>query len=418
MERTLRNVLLLVLAAVFVGLGWRLLGAERELVAKEGPSEAPAPAERSPGAGAARGAAPAGDAAPGQAAPEAPPSEEGARLLALLDDGSEAWLAGQTLGNAIRALPPHEGYERLREIWTRVPVEVRPHVLKPLCIGEGHPEALLILDLAARDPDPGVRERAFVYLTRYAFRWFHDDDEYQHWSERYTHRPVGEVLVENARGFVPFLNKLTGEALHGHLFPFTTLDLRAGDGAGVDLAGILKETGALDMVVHWLAHESVEVGEVGLEWTIALDPGEAWMRVHVLPYVTEPEGVPSKILNKALWALALPRNDWAVEPILDFLDERVRNPRIDGYLKDGVGSAADAIARIGAKRAFPRLVGAALADRSRDQSGERLISYFALSKLAGVPYEESMNAAWWEKWWYANRTDFAPKYAALDVPRF
>jgi hypothetical protein len=186
----------------------------------------------------------------------------------------------------------------------------------------------------------------------------------------------------------------------------------------VDLAPILVEEGALDLILHWLETESETVAEVALEWTRSLDPGEAWLRSHVLKYVEEPEGVPSRVLNKALWALALPQHEWAVDPLLDFIEKRVRDLRPDGHLRDGVGSAADALATIGERRAIPRLIGACLADRSTGGEGQRLIGHFGLCKLTGVPFAENQDGAWWLAWWEENRDSLPPEVAVLEVPRF
>ncbi len=402
MERRIQFSLIGVLGVVFLALGAWLVSAERKLQAMGSDDTADA--------------RPESPFEPVPPPPTGPALSDDARpYFERIDAKPESWVNAQLVAAEIASLEPMRGVDIMRSLWPHLSKPVRQNILKPFCVREGHPEGLKLLDIAARDPDDDVRGRAYAYLTRYAFRWFHTHEEYDAWSRRYTNMPIREVLRVHAEGFVEYMSALHGENLERHLLPFDILDLRLGDGAGIDLAAILKEHGVLQLIEHWLATETERVREVALSWVRSLDPNESWLRVFVLTYIEEPEGVPSKVLNKALVALSEPENDWAVEPILDFLEFRVAHPQTAEYLGDGIGSAADALAVIGAKRAIPRLIGVVLKDPTGQAKG--LVGYFGLSKLTGVKFDEKrMDGAYWADWWRRNRSRFPADVAELEIP--
>ncbi|TDJ67606.1 MAG: hypothetical protein E2O39_14545, partial [Planctomycetota bacterium] len=242
---------------------------------------------------------------------------------ARFDERADDWRHGLKLAYEIAELPGEEGVRLMTELWPSLSLAVREQAMKPWVFGSGKAEALRILDLAATDAELSVQNRAFIYLKDYAFQDFSEDYEaYRMWSEKFADLPLGEALTTNAQDFVGRLRGMQGEALARELELFDRLDMRPGEGAGIDLADAFQEAGALDLIDGWLNSADEDVVRTALAWSGDLAPEEPWLREHVVPFLERPDDVPPRVVSAACRSLGRPGNDWAREPLGAVLEGR------------------------------------------------------------------------------------------------
>ncbi len=334
------------------------------------------------------------------------------------------WRYGWTLAERIAKLPPEEGARIMTEIWPELTAEVKHQALKPFVFDGGHPKALAILHLAATDTDMEAQGRAFNYLRAYAFRDFSADYEgYLAWAGRWKDVPLAEGLRENAVEFVQRIASLQGEQLEQALTPLQGLDFENGVAAGVDLPGILREAGGLQILERMLADPSAEQQPLAMKWVGKLEADEAWLGEHVVPVIEEPGRVPEPTLRAALESLGRPACAFAREPVLGLMRARLDGAPItppDGESAEDPGadgtlwSGARALAEMGDPAAIPEMI--AMIARKPCYDTVYGIGYFGLSKLTGVEYDESHDGAWWLDWWDQNRLRLPETVRNLSIP--
>ena len=429
-------VLSFALLGVVVFLGWQFVGSRAETAElvgelrgdigaladalREREAAAAAPAED--GAGAALFVDTDGDGLPdrrvapgaGRALEPDPPTPDAWRRWLARFDETTTWRQAAAIGHELAALPPDLGLEILRELFPRIPTVVaRQQVLKAFALGDGHPRALEVIDLAARDPDLAVQGWAFGYLKDYAFRDFSGDyDGYLAWSARHAGRPLAQVLEESARELAARLATLSGDELARELRLLEDLDLGKGPPAGVDLAGALRDAGLLDSIRSWISATDGDARTTAVRWLESLDPGEAWLRREVLPLLDAGGDAAAArdpgLVSAACSALGRPGNAWAIDPLVESL-------RWTAAGDDGaVFAHASALAEIGDPRAIPALIALLASDDT--YTTVYGVGYFGLQPLTGVAYDESHDGAWWRAWWAANRQRLPGEARALEVP--
>ncbi len=346
------------------------------------------------------------DAPEPSAEPEADPL---AAWLARFNEAPSDWRHGWKVAAEIAQLPPDEALAVMSGVWPYLTVPVKEQVLKPFVFGQGHPQALRLLHLAADDPAPSVQERAFIYLQDYAFRDFRGDPAaYRAWYERWKDRPLAVTLEENARAFGKELATLSPAELARRLTPLAMVDLRKGTPFGLDLAQRIRDAGALEAIEGALDGKNFQALQLALRFSKRLAVGEAWLRAHVVPRIEDPDGVDPRWLGEYCDALGRPDCTWAEPYLLGFL-ERFIAPSSSSAGAPPVSAifAAGALADM----ADPKVIPALIELLARDSSG-RLnypIGQFALERLTGVEWNEDRSVPWWRAWWDSHREELLAK---------
>jgi len=360
------------------------------------------------------GAEPARDAATSSTPPtpdDDPAVDPVAYWLARFHEAPDDWRHGWSVAAEIEKLPPDEALAVMTGVWPHLTVAVKEQALKPFVFGTGHPHALKLLDLAARDASLSVQSRAFTYLKNYAFVDFASDyAAYQEWSTRWSDRPVDEVLTAGARKLASDLLNLAPQQLALRLAELERLDLDTGEPYGLDLAATIREAGGLQGLATALSLDDADAVRTALRWSKTLEADEAWLRAHVLPAVLAPETVDQNAVGDYLSALGRADCGWAQPALLAHLERIGSAPPVDpltgadqasGVVTTGAFDAARALADIGDPAAIPALIDVLANDRSGELG--YAIGHFGLSKLTGVTWHESQDAAWWLDWWEKNR---------------
>lgn len=323
---------------------------------------------------------------------------------------ANGWRAGLALGNEIAKLPADHALDLMRAIYARIPdVEHRQQVLKPFVFHGGHVHAVEVLHLAATDPELDVQTWAFGYLKDYAYRDFSADyTAYLEWYDRFGGRPLNEILEGSADELVGRLRAADDAELARELV-LLELDLRPGAVAGVDLARVLRELGALAVARRGLAAPEPRTRAAALRFAAALGPDEAFLRGAVVPALESESD--AELLAAGARALGASGEPWTVEPLIDLARRRLATGA------DGVVFAVGrALAELGDPRAIPSMIGLIAADDG--YWSVYGLGHFGLAPLTGVDYDESHDGAWWTGWWEKNHGRLPASVRDLPLPTF
>ncbi|MHC4340407.1 MAG: RNA polymerase sigma factor [Planctomycetota bacterium] len=308
------------------------------------------------------------------------------------------------IAHEISDMDPDKGLAIMRAIFREVKsAEKRRQMLKAFTIDDGNLQSLEILHLGATDPDSGVRDWALAYLSGFGFTDFRTDPEsYPPWRERHAGRPLRSVVHESAEEFVVRLTPLSGDALKRELHTFETLTLQGSSGCdALELPGLMKRLGLLDVATRWLDDERLSPGERNIVhgWIRSLVPDEAYLRRVYLPALEDPNSTDD--FYAAARALGKEEHRWAVDPLMQAY-ARTRN--LGEYR-----AVSRALQRIGDPRAIPAMIAAIAADDTQatiEGVGE------SLARLVDEEYYASRDGAWWLAWWEQNRE----RYPGLTLP--
>lgn len=350
---------------------------------------------------------------PGAAEPATEVVDPLAHWLARFNEAPDDWRHGWNVAGEIAQLPPDEARAVMTGCWPHLTKAVKEQALKPFVFGDGHPHALPLLHLAATDAELSVQSRAFTYLKGYAFRDFTlDYDAYLAWNERWSGRPLSEVLDASARELAHDLATLPPNELAERLVSLDNLDLDAGGPVGVDLAAVIRDSGGLNGLATALRHDDIEATRTALSWSKTLGADEGWLRAHVLPVVLDPERAQPRTVDAYFRALDREDCAWAQPAIVDHLVRISATPPDEAAMDEeggiapppGTYAAASALAGIGDPTIVPRLIEVI----ANDTSGtlDYAIGHFALGELTGVRWQEGRDAAWWLDWLEKNRARF------------
>lgn len=353
--------------------------------------------------------------------------EEIDRWLARFNEAPDDWRHGWDVTEEIAKLPPDRALPIMTALWAHLSVPVREQALKPFVFGDGHVHALKILDLAAKDPSLSVQGRAFGYLKGYAFQDFANDYEgYLEWAQTYRDMPLKDALSRNASEFVADLRALPPAELAERVRTLDRLDLDAGGPLGIDLAGVMREAGGLQVLSTCLEGSDPEAKRRALDWSRTLQADETWLRTWVMPSIQAADETDPIVLDASFRALARPDCKWAEDSILEHLRRVSTIEKVDpsqvapgasdpARLAVATSSAASALAEIGDPAAIPALIEILVHDRSGRLNYD--VGYFGLSKLTGVRWQESCDGAWWLDWWEKNAGRLPPEVQAITIRR-
>jgi hypothetical protein len=314
------------------------------------------------------------------------------------------WRTGLAAAQRLaREFEPAVAVAALRELYPQLSVAHREQLFKPFVFDGGHPLALDVLDLGARDAEGSVRERAFLYLRNYAFCDFSADQEaYDAWQRASSGLPLAEVLDRSSRSAVERLGTLQGEALAREMRVLSDLDLRAARKYGTDVVASLRAAGLPALVGGWLASGEPRDVVFGLRAAGWLDL-DARAHAELVDRAlardwSRPQ--PIEITSEYCRLVGARGNDWAVDRLLDITAANL------GESADENESFAPcgALGTIADTRAIPRLIEML---QQHDTPGTRYsVGYYALRPLTGVSHDATHDAAWWSEWWERNRSSY------------
>ena len=344
--------------------------------------------------------------------------EWAAKLAALQPDKA---LDAFSIGQALAGMPPDEGYQILAENWHRIgqtrarkllleawaftaPEHSRPPV-------RNHRRLLDVLNLGMHD-GPEVRATAATYLRRVALRDFSEDAAgYEAWYADNHNRPLADVAVMSVRQFVASLVAIADRPRTERMRLFRDAENLLHDNLpGVRQAAI--DAGLVDVVDGWAIaavqpdsdRAAIETAESGLQLLAQLELPEAELRRVVVPLTSKQ--TPSGMRAAAISALARPEFRWAVDVIIDALQQAVAE---DSFAANSiVWAAADALGEIGDPRAIPPLI--AVVDT-------RGVGIVGLIKLSGLDMHDHVkDGTWWRGWWEQNKRRYPE--VAQQIPNY
>jgi RNA polymerase sigma-70 factor (ECF subfamily) len=337
----------------------------------------------------------AGDAGP-DALPEAPPPVAPAapvndkdvrtEVLKMLDSLDGNWRKTYAVGKDLARLDPGIVLGLLRERWKQIrdPSD-RQQILKAFQERPPHPCVLDVLDLGMTDDEPTVQNWAMTYLRKFAGQDFSEDwKNYAVWRKETSGKDPGTVLLAAVHGLAARIRAAGVEEMEGLL----SLLREASRGTS---PGILNQSGMADAIEPWISRLATKELYVAFEILRYAHVGEDYLRRAVVPLLLAND---FEKRAAAFWALGEKRNAWAFDVLLPFLRET--DVRV-------AESAARALGEIGDPRAIPPLLDV-LRDDPSPEGVARVGS--TLSRLTGVPWDATHDAAWWESWWTKNRDRF------------
>ncbi len=314
----------------------------------------------------------------------------------------EDWRHGLSIANRLARLPGDAPIEILEEIWAELPPAHRAQVLRPFLSNPTHPRALRLLELATRDSEPTVRERAWLHMRDFALEDFSASPELGlAWLREHSSFSLAQTLERAASRFTDRLQGASEEQIEMAL----ELLERASPGpwktAGLDRTAVLRSCGLIEMLTSPRMLGSDAHAERALRVLATLDFDEGQQRSLFLPYLAEG----SSLGMTATGASALGRrgNTWAVPHLLACLDRQVSQAEAG---TGGTFAVAMALGEIGDRSVIPALIARIQAEES--YATVYGIGYFALGKLTGVGYHESHGAAFWTQWLAENAASLPP----------
>jgi RNA polymerase sigma-70 factor (ECF subfamily) len=310
-------------------------------------------------------------------------------ILAGLDGNPKTAAAA---GARLAKLDPRVVIAALRERWKDVPdASDRLQLLKAFAFGAPNPVVLDVLDLGMTDAAPAVQNWAERYLRGWAGRDFASDwTSYAAWREK----TAGSDSAAVARGTAAELAERLRAASPGEIGGLAALvaELRA-------RPEDMRQAGLPEAVEPWIARTSSNTLGCLLNALVAARPDDDVLRRIFVPlFASEDPERRIPAYSAMMIGAGSGRNAWAVDPIAAHL--RDADPA-------AVRDAARALGWIGDPRAIHPLF-----ESLRRVGDSEVVNSAndALSRITGVRYDVSHDAAWWDAWWAKNQERFgAPR---------
>lgn len=342
------------------------------------------------------------------AAAERSPADEARAIAERVHDWFQAdannWRVGLAAAQRIAdQLEPEVAFEVIRELYPYLSVTHREQLFKPFVFDGGHPMALGVLELGARDGTGSVRERAFGYLRNYAFRDFSADFEaYDDWARHVAKLSLPEVFAHSAKSLVTRLSAAQNEELALEMRVLSELDLRAARKHGGKPATHLREAGLLDLIEQWLASDHTSHVVFGLRAASWLELSRAEHERFIDPLIERDWSAldSDSISDEYCRLVGVRGQNWAVERMMLVVETHV----VAQHRAEAARPACHALAEIADTSVIPRLID--VLRREDSESARYSIGYYALRPLTGVVYDASHGAAWWSDWWHKNSSRF------------
>jgi len=327
----------------------------------------------------------------------AAPTDYAAKMNAMT--GTD-WRPGVELGDELAALPGHQGFEILRDNWSKgANVEPRKQMFKGW-VFQNHPDTLKVLNLGATDPDITMQNWSFEYLKGIAFQNFAEDyTAYKQWYAKYGDMPLAEVKKANAQ---IFLDKLVAsKGVERERF-YRSM-------ANVDMGKVIDRPETAQNLVREIVADPKATQDAiraaGVLFKVA-KADDAYVKEVVAPLL---DSKSSSAQYFAATQLGSVRADWALDLLLTKMKEHVASGD-----KMNLFPYAEGIAASKAPRAIPDMIAVIASDNTYDTVYG--VGYFGLSALTGVSYDESHDGPWWKAWWEKNHARFPDPVGSMTIP--
>jgi predicted esterase/HEAT repeat protein len=319
------------------------------------------------------------------------------------------WRSAFNLGQQVAALPPDQGWAVIKEQWPRLSVASKQQMLKawvykmpfPLT-ARMHPRTLEVLDLGMRDASPDVQKWSVDYLPQISLvRLEAGSPEYERWWQQNHGRKLADVMATGVKDLTARLrtDEPAARKKDLELLPRSWVQGAPAVRAAATEAGLpqLLQEIVQAGTMGWAEEEAAAaaVAAVG-----ALDLGEAYERLVLLPLVRDPK-LGGSLRARAVDALGRPGNSWAEDELIGAMRDLVTSPRDF----QSVGwSLAGALAKMKSQRAIPTMIAVIGSDNTYNTVYG--VGYFGLTPLTGVKYDEVHTGPWWKAWWEKNKAKY------------
>lgn len=304
----------------------------------------------------------------------------------------------------------------VRSAWPGLNPKARQALLNALTLptprspGPAHPNVYEIIELAANDSDPTVRQAGVRAAETWAFRDFASDPAaLTAWlTNRRGSDPMQSVRNDATR-YAVGLSIYQPEDRLASMGPLKRSSVLARTHAEVREA--LIEGGILELWARWFMDPATDEAllRTTLELTAAVDPPQYFYDNFVYQLVERTR--PTPVRQAAILAIAQPGRTWATPIITRLLNSSLNDPT---EFHNMLWTLSAACARIRDHSTIPTLIAIINADNTHHSIYG--VGHFGLAPLTGVKYDESHNGAWWTDWWNANRASLPENARDLELP--
>ena len=283
---------------------------------------------------------------------------------------------------------------------------------------------LEILDLGANDPAFSVQQQAFAFAGALALQNFGDKNDYVTWRKQINGKSVAEIVRDGAKEFAAQFQAADTEGKWqrfdillraAYITGRNTQTVKGVTTHAITASGLekvrreaLQQAGLLDAMALLLHNvKAQDLALKALSFFGAFQPDDAFLQK------IEPD-VRALLESQIAHDGALPDNagslifryhsGWVL-PLLTQWTQR-------DYLTPGVDALMSALTEANDIRAAPLLI--ALAETLGKNDASNLLGF--ASSLAGVPNNNTHDAAWWRQWWEKNRANYPAEIRDLTLP--
>lgn len=163
----------------------------------------------------------------------------------------DSWRHGLRVGERLAQLPGTLGTELLAGTWDRLSRDHQKQVMNAFAAGKGHPHAVEVLALSIGNSH--VIKHATRELARaYSWKPLNSESECEEWLNEHREQSARQVLEASITSWAHALvDACKGSQPSNELYPLLecTDDVRIElvEGAGIDLAGLLEQTGVCQL---------------------------------------------------------------------------------------------------------------------------------------------------------------------------
>jgi hypothetical protein len=311
----------------------------------------------------------------------------------------DTWRGGVAFGQEIAALPPEQSVAILTRIWSRIPnVDCRKQLLKVFVFDGALDNACEVLHLAATDKEIGVQTWAFEYLKSFAWRDFAlDAASYAEWRATTAGLPLAQVLETSASNWLLRVRAESGASLQQDLELAAKVDQRTLERHMAKAALDVLRTNLMSELARAATTEEGPVQRSALSLAGRIGIDDAFRQRVVMPLLAR--GSPAAEDVRVAAVQALVAGD--VEGRTALLLEVYERESDAGTSRNAVtGAAVSELHRSIDAHSLPDVID--FLSRHDLPSVRRDIGS-VLEALTGVPTSQDHGASFWIEWVAQNR---------------
>lgn len=312
------------------------------------------------------------------------------------------WTGAFTSGDAMKELPPNEGWQVVKAAWAEVEEDGPKQQLLKMAYFAKLPYVIRVMHLGITDRSPAVQKWAMNYLRGVAFLDFAEDyPAYLRWHEEFADATLAEARRESFRRWAEDVAEASPQEFARALKRW---DVPLGD---EKLLGVAERVGLLERLLT-LAAQPGDAGSAAGRALSGSPLGEQILRDRILPLLARDQ--PPDVRARAGEILGRTRASFALDALLAALVDAVRDD------ERRASTFATALSDLNDPRAIPTMIG--VMEAREGYHTVYGIGYFGLGDLTGVRYDEAHGGAWWRKWWEENKQRYGEPVASMEIPQF